>query len=77
MSPSPPRRTRAPRKPAGAELVAVGVFRAHVRGFGFVDLDEPPTTAGAPRRCHALGDILMGGGAAVGAFLLNRLWRRK
>jgi ribonuclease R len=46
VSPSPPRRTRAPRKPAGAELVAAGVFRPHVRGFGFVDLDEPHTNAG-------------------------------
>ncbi|MCW2713794.1 MAG: ribonuclease [Frankiales bacterium] len=33
--------TRAPRPPAAAPT---GVFRPHVRGFGFVDLDEPVTT---------------------------------
>jgi ribonuclease R len=38
-------RKRPARKPAGAELVRTGVFRPHVRGFGFVDLAEPHTAA--------------------------------
>lgn len=46
--PSPrPRRRSAPRRPAPAPAVPTtpsGVFRPHVRGFGFVDLDAPVTT---------------------------------
>jgi ribonuclease R len=45
-SPESRPRKRPPRKPAGPELVGTGVFRPHVRGFGFVDLAEPHTTAG-------------------------------
>ena len=42
-----PRRRTAPRRPTAAPAPAVvptGVFRPHVRGFGFVDLDVPVTT---------------------------------
>lgn len=42
-----PRRRPAPRRPAAAPTPTApptGVFRPHVRGFGFVDLDVPVTT---------------------------------
>ncbi len=42
-----PRRRSAPRRTAAAPAPAAsptGVFRPHVRGFGFVDLDTPVTT---------------------------------
>ncbi|MBA2276833.1 MAG: glycosyltransferase family 2 protein [Chloroflexia bacterium] len=38
---------------------------------------QPPASATKPRPYHSLGDIVMGTGTAVGAFLLRRLWRRK
>ncbi|MEX2291364.1 MAG: ribonuclease R family protein [Mycobacteriales bacterium] len=47
MSRPRPRRRPAPRRPAPAAAPAAvpgGVFRPHVRGFGFVDLDTPVTT---------------------------------
>ena len=40
----PARSPRAPRTPA--VTTPTGVFRPHVRGFGFVDLDEPVNTPG-------------------------------
>ena len=42
---SAPRRAGAPRPSATPveKPVPTGVFRPHVRGFGFVDLDEPVT----------------------------------
>jgi ribonuclease R len=46
-SPSRPRRRSAPRRPAAAPAAPpapTGVFRPHVRGFGFVDLDTPVAT---------------------------------
>ena len=42
---SPARRT-AEQPPAAAAAAPTGVFRPHVRGFGFVDLAVPVTTPG-------------------------------
>jgi glycosyltransferase involved in cell wall biosynthesis len=38
---------------------------------------RPPASAESPRNYHALGDIVVGGATAAGAFILNRLVRRK
>ena len=38
---------------------------------------RPPASAASPRSYHAVGDILVGGATAAGAFILNRLIRRR
>jgi len=43
---SPARRTPEQAAQAAAPAAPTGVFRPHVRGFGFVDLDVPVTTPG-------------------------------
>ncbi|MGZ4581943.1 MAG: hypothetical protein ACXVXG_15015, partial [Nocardioidaceae bacterium] len=43
-----PRRNTTPRTtPATPPLTAAGTFRAHVRGFGFVDLTDGPQPGSA------------------------------
>lgn len=37
---------------------------------------QPPASAPAPRRYYAVGDALLGAGAAVGAFVIDRIIRR-
>lgn len=37
---------------------------------------QPPASAPAPRRYYAVGDALIGAGAAVSAFIINRIIRR-
>ncbi|MDQ4099595.1 MAG: glycosyltransferase family 2 protein [Chloroflexota bacterium] len=38
---------------------------------------QPPASARTPRGYHALGDVVVGGVTAAGAFLVNRLIRRR